>query len=458
LIVLKNVRWCASSCWLWLACVATSLSAAAQDEPSSDEADPSASDGSEGEGTAEPEADEDDQSTFDSRGQIALEGRVFLPDDDATTDDYGLGLFSRLEWSHAHDPWQERLRIMGRLDAVDEGRDRVVLEEAWVQYWRGRLRLRLGADIVNWTATEAFHPADVINARNLDSDLENYEKVGEPMLLVALSVLEDTTLELYLMPGYMAAILPSERSRLRLVPAGADVGGRLLVDRNGRFTGDVIGPQAALRARTVWGSADLSLHVLEHMDRSQPLVVTDPGTERLHAVFLTVRQVGLTYSQVFGSLIAKLEASYRDFVRVEDTQRFGALPDRDHTTVALGFEYGLVHDAGSESTLLAEAQSVFGLSESERYQVNPFQRDLLLGYRFAWNDEQSRSLLVSGIFDLERGGEYLLNVTYEQRIGETWGVELGARLISAESNGDSPFGLSPLRDADLLRAVLSRYF
>lgn len=451
--MLKNVRCCASIGGLWLACAATSLPAAAQDEPSDvDVADSPAA------AATEQDEDEGAESAFDSRGQIALEGRVFLPDDDASTDDYGLGLFSRLEWTHAHDPWQERLRVIGRLDAIDEGRDRVVLEEAWVQYWRGKLKLRLGADIVNWTATEAFHPADVINARNLDSDLENYEKVGEPMLLVALSVLEDTTLELYLMPAYMAAILPSQRSRLRLVPAGADVGGRLLVNRNGRFTDDIIGPQAALRARTVWGSADLSLHLLEHMDRSQPLVVADPGTEQLHAVFLTVRQVGLTYSQVFGSLIAKLEASYRNFVRVEDTQRFGSLPDRDHTTVALGFEYGFVHDAGSESTLLAEAQSVFGLSESERYQVNPFQRDLLLGYRFAWNDEQSRSVLLSGIFDLERSGEYLLNVSYEQRIGETWGVALGARIISAQSNGDSPFGLSPLRDADLLRAVISRYF
>lgn len=453
-----NVRWCAA-----LACLATSLSAAAQDDASSDalESDSRAPEATESETTQseEFEAEPDEGGgIFDSRGQIALEGRAFAPDDDPTTEDWGFALFSRLEWSHSHDPWQERLRVTGRLDAIDDGRDHVVLEEAWVQYWRGRLKLRLGADIVNWTATEAFHPADVLNARNLDSDLENYEKVGEPLLLVALSLLEDTTLELYVMPAYMAALLPSQRSRLRLVPPGTAFGGRVLVDRKGRFTDDVIGPQAALRVRTVWGSADLSLHLLEHMDRSQPLVVTDPATQRLHAAFLTVRQVGLTYSQVFGSLIAKLEASYRNFVRVEDTARFGALPDRDHTTLALGAEYGLVHDGGSESTLLAEAQAVFGLRESERYQVNPFQRDLLLGYRFAWNDEPSRTLLVSGILDLERGGEYLLNVTYEQRLGETWGLALGARLINAKSNGDSPFGLSPLRDADLLRAVLSRYF
>jgi hypothetical protein len=452
-----KVRCCAALC------LVTSLSAAAQDDPSSDEleSDSLAPDSTEGETTRSEEFEaepEDGGGIFDSRGQLALEGRAFLPDDDPTTEDWGFGLFSRLEWAHSHDPWSERLRITGRLDAIDRGRDHLVLEEAWVQYWRGRLKLRLGADIVNWTATEAFHPADVLNARNLDSDLENYEKVGEPMLFAALSLLEDTTLELYVMPGYMAALLPSRRSRLRLVPSGADIGGRLLVDRRGRFTDAIIGPQAALRLRTVWGSADLSLHVLEHMDRSQPLVVTDPGTERLHAVFLTVRQVGLTYSQVFGSLIAKLEASYRDFVRVEDTSRFGALPDRDHATLALGAEYGFVHDGGSESTLLAEVQAVFGLSEIERYQVNPFQRDLMLGYRFAWNDEPSRTLLVSAIFDLERGGEYLLNVTYEQRLGETWGIALGARLINAEANADSPFGLTPLRDADLLRVVLSRYF
>jgi hypothetical protein len=398
------------------------------------------------------------ESSFDSRGELALETRAFLPDDDATTDDTALGLFSRLEWTHQHEPWQERLRIIGRVDAVDEERSRVVLEEAWLQYWRGRLKLRLGADIVNWTATEAFHPADVINARNLDSDLENYEKIGEPLLLVAWSLSEQATLELYLMPGYMAPILPSRRSRLRLVPPDADVGGRVLVNRNGHFTEDIIGPQAALRFRATWGSADFSLHVLEHMDRSQPLVVLDPTSDQLHAVFLTVRQLGVTYSHVFGSLITKLEASYRNFVRVEDTARFGVLPDRDHSTVALGLEYGFVHEGGSESTAFAEAEAVFGLSEQERYEVNPFQRDVLIGYRYAWNDEDSRALLVSAIFDLEHGSEYLVNASYEQRLGETWGIELGARLINADSRGNSPFGLSPLRNADLVRAVLTRYF
>jgi hypothetical protein len=437
-----------------LACVATSLPALAQDTPLELESG-AADTGAATAGAATPEADD---SSFDSRGEVSFEGRIFLPDDDATTDDGAAGLFSRLEWSHAHGSWQERIRVTGRIDAIDEERSRVVVEEAWLQYWRGRLKLRLGADIVNWTATEAFHPADVINARNLDSDLENYEKVGEPMLLMALSLFEDTSVELYVMPAYMSPILTSRRSRLRPVAADAVLGGRVLVDRSGRYTSDVLGPQAALRVRAVWGSADISVHALEHMDRSQPLVVVDPDTDRLHAVFVSVRQVGATYSQVFGSLITKLEASYRNFVRVRDTARFGSLPDRDHVTVAAGLEYGFVHDSGSESTLIAEAQAVFGLPERQRIEVNPFQRDLLLGYRFAFNDEDSKELRLSTIIDLERDSEYLLNATYQQRLGETWGLELGARVITAKARGGSPFGLSPLRNADLLRLAIRRYF
>lgn len=400
----------------------------------------------------------DEASSFDSRGEVAFEGRAFLPDDDDSTDDAAAGLFTRLEWSHERGPWQQRARVFGRIDVIDEERDRIVVEEAWAQYWKGALKLRIGADIVNWTATEAFHPADVINARNLDSDIENYEKLGEPMVQVALSLPTNTSFELYAMPAYMSPILPSPRSRLSPVPEGAVAGERLMVDRDGRFTNDTFGPQGAVRIRQVIGGADIALHALEHMDRIQPVVVPEPGTNRVHAVFRTVRQLGATYSQVIGGFIGKLELAHRDFARLLETEPLGPIPERDHTTVAVGFEYGWVHDAGSESTILLEGQSVFGLSRAARAEVNPFQRDVLVGYRFAWNDEDSKELRLSAIIDVENPDEYLINASYRQRLGETWGVELGARLFNASYDGSSPWGLVPLRDADMVRLVLTRYF
>ena len=69
--------------------------------------------------------------------------------------------------------------------------------------------------MVNWTATEAFHPADVINSRYLDSNVENFEKLGEAMVSFKWDV-GDGNLTGYFIPFVMDPIMPSRRSRLNL--------------------------------------------------------------------------------------------------------------------------------------------------------------------------------------------------------------------------------------------------
>ncbi len=396
-----------------------------------------------------------EESSVDSRGEIAVETRAFLPDDNPVTRDFAAGLFSRLEFSHDHEPLKERVRAFARVDRVDLERSTLVVEEAWAQLWAGWFKLRAGLDIFNWTATEAFHPVDVLNARNLDSDLESLEKIGEPTVLFELSLPTDTTFELYLLPAYMAPLPPANRSRLNPV-AGTPIGGRILVDRDGRFTTDDFGPQAAVRIRQVWGSADLSLHALEHMDRSQPVFTVD-GAGVLRPVFFTVRQLGGTYQHALGGLLVKLEAAYRDFMPLKDPAPV-PLAIADHGAVALGLEYMLSHESGLESTLIAEGQAVLGTSEIERFALTPFQRDVLGGYRLAFNDEDGKELLATAIVDLERRKEFLVNLAYQQRLGETWGIKLGARLIHSSNRNDPAFGLAAFREADLVRLTLTRYF
>jgi hypothetical protein len=405
-----------------------------------------------------------------SKGELAVEGRAFPDDDNELTHDQALGLFGRLEARHQHAPFEEKLRAYGRLDHYDDRRSTLVLEEAFVQVRQGRVRLRVGADIVNWTATEAFHPADVINARNLDSDLESLEKVGEPMVAGQVTVAEGTTAALMVMPVYMETLLPSPGSRLSLAP-GLDVQGRrALYDRQGHFTDNHFGPQLAFRLQQVLGQADLSVHALEQMDRLQPLVGWDIAQGRPVPIYLTVRQVGGTYQHVLGPVIVKLEAAYRWFVTPVDADApvvpldvTAPVPapapftDRDHGTVALGLEYGIPHAGGGDSTLLLEGQAVLGARDAAtRAQLTPFQRDLFAGYRLALGDEDSKELVLGTIVDLERRGEFLVNVSYQQRLGETFSVRAGLRIFAARD--DAAYGLRPLRQSDHLRLTLTRHF
>lgn len=411
-------------------------------------------------------------SAYTSRGEVAFESRAFRDDDDARTKDGAAGLLGRVEWRHQHAPMEEKARVYGRTDGLDQRRSIVVVEEAWIQGRAGSWRLRAGADIVNWTATEAFHPADVINARNLDSDLENFEKLGEPMVIAQVDLWQGATVQALYMPVYMKTVFPSAASRLSFAPPGVDLRGRRrLMDRRGRFTDDDFGHQGALRLQQTIGSADVSVHALEQMDRLQPLVAIDLTDMQPLAIFQTVRQVGGTYQHAMtGGLLVKIEAAYRWF-RNPSAPAPGlffpvaggvpggnpqALPDRDHGTVALGLEYGLAHASGSESTFLAEGQAVIAKGEVMRAALSPFQRDVLAGYRLAFNDEASKELMLGTIWDLERAGEFLLSVSYQQRLGETWSVRLGLRVFSALD--DSVSGIGVPDGGDHLRLNLIRYF
>ena len=119
---------------------------------------------------------------WSSRGQLGVESRGFLDDDNAVTVDQALGLFGRLQIDHKSKPFRERLRLYGRLDREDLERTILVVEEAWVEWKAKPFRVRAGFDLLNWTATEAFHPSDILNSRNLDSSIQNYDKLGEPMV------------------------------------------------------------------------------------------------------------------------------------------------------------------------------------------------------------------------------------------------------------------------------------
>jgi hypothetical protein len=233
------------------------------------------------------------------------------------------------------------------------------------------------------------------------------------------------------------------------------------MDRSGSLTDSDFGPQGAIQIRQVIRSADLTVHALEHMDRLQPVPLVDPMTADETLLYQTVRQVGGTYQQVFGPLIGKLEGAYRWFIGPDPAAPLenGPLPNRDHGIVAAGLEYGLPHGNGSQSTFLLEAETIVGVDGQTRLALSPFQRDLLSGWRFARNDEAGKELVVAVIVDLERRGEYLLNASYRQRLGETWTVSVGLRIFEARATPPlEARGLEILRNGDHARVALTRHF
>lgn len=406
-----------------------------------------------------------------ARGEVALETRVFVPDDDPATQDANVGLAARLEATHRHRPFRETLRIFGRADAFEQGRAAFYVEEGWVEFRKRWFRLRVGPQMVNWTATEAFHPADVLNSRNLDSNVENADKIGEPMVWAQFRFWQGA-LSLYYMPFRMRPRLPGGSSRLSLAPRNARVGEALWLDRGGTIGAGVIEHQWAATLGQSFGGADLALQVVQHNDRSQPTVLINPATFDARPLFGLVTHVGLTYAHVLDAFVLKAEGAWRMFADVDDLQGrvpaallTGARGDPrelartpDHGQAAVGLEYGWTYGDGGDGTLLLEGQAVLGPSKAQRRALSPFQADVLVGYRHAFNDVHSKELTLGLIVDVERWPEVLGSVRYQQRLSDTWSARASLRVTHAPGGGDRPSGLQALHKSHHATFDLIRHF
>lgn len=389
-----------------------------------------------------------------SQGELGIEARLFTGGGEG--DQGNVSGIGRLSLSGKSKPFKFKFRGFIRHDGVDRTRSAIFPEEAWVEYREKGLRFRAGYQLLNWTATEAFHPADVINSRYFDGNVQNPEKLGELILSLRLKI-GNGNIEGFLMPLFTEPILPSTQSRFRFSPFGSEVTNTLILDRDGELTETKVHPNWGVRLSQTLGKADVSMHVLQQTDKSLPQVRFEslPPTSPPNLVFQQVTQVGGTYQQALGTFLLKFEGAYRWFVDSNDPTFAGL---SDFGLVAGGVEWGFGHESGGESTFLLEGQSIFGQGDAD-LTFFLFERDVLLGYRYAHGDESDQSLTLSSIVDLDDPEQIFGNAEYGRRLGDSWRLSAGFRLIRYPASEDSaPVGPENLNNANYVYTTLLRYF
>lgn len=409
-----------------------------------------------------------EESSWSGQGEVGFEYRRFESDLNIQNADTGVAVLSRVESVFETDIYKHVFRFFGRVDQKDSDRSLVVVEDGYLSMTLGEdqtIKILGGYKLFNWTATEAFHPADQINSRNYDSNVESLEKKGELTIEIE-KTLDNGSFALYFFPKFEDPVFPGNRSRLGF---GADLERVVWVDGGDATTNQNWGVQFGGRLSTTIMDADLSFHFLHHMDRSFPVI----GTHRYATVsgspvatafpttpyYYRVNQVGLTAVLPYESFIFKLEAASREFdndLLIYTTR--GLRRPEDNTEVALGSEYGIAHESGSESFIFVEGQMMFGPNQDRIQELSLFQKDIFLGYRFAFNDIMGRELFFSFIFDAEREHEFLYNLSYSQRLSDIWKVKTGLRYYDAPQKGATVTGLE-LYDGDSYGFVtLTRFF
>lgn len=295
--------------------------------------------------------------------------------------------------------------------------------------------LRVGIRKVFWGVAEAQHIVDIINQTDLVENSDGEDKLGQPMINLAL-IHDWGTLDLYLLTGFRERTFPGVEGRMRTFPP--------IDGDNAVFEKEGIQRHLAYAAR--WSHAigdwDLGFSHFYGTNRD-PFIVpeTDPyGNLQLIPVYETINQTGVDIQTTKGSWLWKLESIVRSSSR---ETYFAATAGVEYTLFDL-FATGL--DLGFVAEYLYD-------SRGKNAQVL-FEDDFLAAFRFGFNDVQSTEILAGIIFDRTTSSKFY-NVEASRRLGESFTIDLEVRFFT----GAPRFGPSfVFRRDDHIRAQLSYHF
>ena len=348
----------------------------------------------------------------------------------------GLSLYAAPEFYTDWDDGDQRLLIapFARIDQHDGERSHFDLREL---YWRRSFpgaELAIGLRKVFWGVAESRHLVDIINQTDFVENIDSEDKLGQPMISLRL-VRDWGNLEFFVMPYFRERSFagPEGRPRIRLL-----VDNRRPVYESG---GEARHVDWALRWSHYIGDFDIGLAHFSGTARD-PRLVPDfgaGGPPVLIPHYDQLTQTSLDLQATKGAWLWKLEAAT------------GERLNRRFTAAVAGFEYTLygLFDGPVDLGLITEYQF-----DDRGSSFTPYQDDLALGGRLAFNDAQSSELLLVTGIDVNNKGRFT-SIEGSRRFGQNWKGSLQVRIIS-NVPPDDPF--ADLGDDDYLELSLARFF
>ncbi len=322
-----------------------------------------------------------------------------------------------------------------RLSQHDSRRTHFDIRElTWLKVARD-WELRIGIRKEFWGVSESQHLVDIINQTDFIENTDTEDKLGQPMINLAL-INDWGTVDLYVLTGFRERTFPGIEGRLRSFPA-INVGAA-------RFEKHGLEKQLAYALRWSHSIGDWDLG-LSHFygtnrDPSISVKIGNSGKLQLIPYYEMIHQTGLDVQLTRENWLWKLESIIRSG---QGKSYFAGTGGFEYTFYNI-FESAL--DIGLVSEYLYDS----------RGQNAPvaFQDDFLAAVRFAFNDVQSTEILAGVIFDRTNNSKFY-NIEASRRLGDSWKIELEARFFSSAPKNDPSY---ILRDDDHLRFELKYYF
>lgn len=322
-----------------------------------------------------------------------------------------------------------------RLSQYDSRRTHFDIRElTWLKV-ANSWELRVGIRKEFWGVSEAQHLVDIINQTDLVDNSDTEEKLGQPMVNLAL-INDWGTVDLYLLTGFRERTFAGNEGRLRSLPK-IEVG-------DARYEKQGIEKHLAYAMR--WshsiGDWDVGLSHFYGLSRDPSIVaaVDLTGNVTLTPYYEMIHQTGIDLQITLENWLLKQES----IVRLGQGKNYYAATS--------GFEYTFYGVFDSVIDLGVVAEYLYDSRGSHAPII--FQDDFLAAVRLGFNDIQSTELLAGIVFDRTSDTKFY-SLEASRRVGDNWKVDVEARFFSAMPDTDPAY---ILREDDHLRLEIKYYF
>ncbi|SDE25209.1 hypothetical protein [Kordiimonas lacus] len=342
-----------------------------------------------------------------------------------------------VRWQSDNRQWDVVLVPYARLDGKDGQRTHADMREAYVRWTGDEWTVRAGLAKIFWGVTESRHLVDIINQSDSVEDIDDEDKLGQPMVEVS-TIRDWGQLTAYVMPRFRKRTFAGADGRLR---APFLVENDLTRFDEGRDDDEDV--DFALRYSHYFGDWDVGLSFFRGADR-EPRLVFD-GTRGLLAPYYDdITQVGVDLQYTKEAWLWKFEGIVRD------------TPFQTFAAAVGGVEYTFygVTDAGADLGVLVEFQYDGRSSDPLLAPQTIADNDIFIGTRLALNDAEDTDFLGGIVVDVEDGSMSGL-VESSRRFGANWVGEIEGRFFMNTDADNLLYGFR--RDSHVMLR-LTRYF
>jgi hypothetical protein len=357
-------------------------------------------------------------------GDLGLEVRAFKHAPlDPRQHDNNLSVSAEPEFYHAWDDDQQSFTFTPfiRWDQHDEERSHADIRELLWLKAADSWELRAGVSKVFWGVTESQHLVDIVNQSDLIENPDGEDKLGQPMINLAL-IQDWGTLSLFVLPGFREQTFPGEDGRLRSQPY-VDTSQAIYESENKDKHVDY-----AARWSHYIGSWDFGLSAFHGTSRNPDFVLgtDEDGDPALIPYYPLIDQAGLDLQATLGSWLWKLEAIRRNG------------QGDNYAAFTAGFEYTLV---GILETVMDLGLITEVLHDSRGDKATtPFSHDVMLGLRLAINDAASTEILMGLIADTDTEAK-LYRLEASHRLTPHWTLSLEGNAFETIPTDDPMYGM-----------------